>query len=382
VHGARGVFAGAVFLFHVVNSGLATWPVLNAQAAKFLLNTTEYGVELFFCISGFVIAGTLRRAISPAAFIKDRAIRIYPVLWASILVIVVLGRVSGTHGFDAMSSGRLTSLLAANLLALPGIFPLTPLHPVAWTLSYELIFYGICAAGWALRRRAGDRRTLFLLSLPCVLIVTAYPRALFFISGLLVAEGFLSARPLASLSRYPLPLFLAFLLAWRLIQELSLPDQVMPPIYEWAGDWRLPLAIFAFAAGTLGFAGLTTGEGVLGRVLRMPALQFMGTISYSFYLWHLIVMAIVKHGMIRSGLASAAGPGAQLLFLAVTLPLSILIAWGSQLLLERRVGAWMRQRLHHRSSLQPATQSAVPFGLVCLPIIRSRRTDRADRQAK
>ena len=210
---------------------------------------------------------------------------------------------------------------------------------------------------------------MFLLSVPSLLMVTLYPRALFFVSGLLVAEGFLKARPLAFLSRHPLQLLVAFLLAWRLLQEISLPDRGFHPIYEWVGDCRLPLAVFAFAAATLGFAGLTTGQGVLGRVLRLPALQFMGTISYSFYLWHLIVMAIVKQGMIRSGLATAAGPGAQLLFLALTLPASILVSWASQLLLERGAGAWMRQRLHHRPSLQPALNAGDDRGAIPLRLV-------------
>lgn len=357
VHGARGVFAGAVFLFHVVNSGLATWPLLETHVAQFLMRTTEYGVEAFFCISGFVIAGTLRRARSPTAFMEDRAIRIYPVLWASILVIVVLGEVSGTREFGAMSSATLAWLLPANLLALPGIFPIDIMHPAAWSLSYELCFYAICALGWAIRLRAGDR-PLLLLSLPCALMLALYPRALFIVSGVLVAEGLVRARPLAFLSRYPLPLLIAFVLAWRGIQELSLPVHISyTTLFDWMQDWRLPLAVFAFAAATLGFAGLAAGEGILGRALCAPALQFMGTISYSFYLWHPIVMSVLKQGMIRGGLATAAGPGAQLLFLVITLPPSILVAWASQLLLERGASAWVRRRLHHRASLQPALAS-------------------------
>src|SRR5438552_18148945 len=84
VHGAHGLFAAAIFVYHVVNSRLDTWPILQTWIADFLLRTTEYGVELFVCISGYVITATLRRARSPASFLEDRAIRIYPTLWVPI----------------------------------------------------------------------------------------------------------------------------------------------------------------------------------------------------------------------------------------------------------------------------------------------------------
>lgn len=355
VHGARGVFAGAVFVFHVVNSGLATWPLLASHAAQFLTRTTEYGVELFFCISGFVIAGTLRRARGPAGFLEDRAIRIFPVLWVSILVIAALGALSGYHGYGEISLGRMAWLLPANLLAMPGIFPLLALHPAAWSLSYEFSFYGVCASGWALRRRLGARAMLALLALPSAALLAFYPRAVFFVSGALVAEGLVRARPLARLARYPVTLLVVFLLAWREIQELSLPTHIIDTtMFQWMADWRLPLELVAFAAATLGFAGLAAGEGRLARLLCTRAVQFMGTISYSFYLWSPIVMSILKQGMLRSGLALAAGPAAQLLFFVLALPPAILVSWASQRMLERGAGAWMRQRRRHHPSLEPA----------------------------
>lgn len=120
VHGARGLFASAVFFFHVINSGLATYPLLTLPVAQFLLRTPEYGVELFFCISGFVIVGTLRRASSPGAFLEDRAIRIFPVLWATVTVIAMLGIAQHAYIFGDWTLGDILLWLPANLLALPG----------------------------------------------------------------------------------------------------------------------------------------------------------------------------------------------------------------------------------------------------------------------
>src|SRR4051812_32679218 len=110
VHGARGLFAGIVLFYHAVNSGLPSWLWLQWAPLQFVLRMTGYGVELFFCISGFVIVGTLRRAPRPVAFMQDRLIRIYPVLWVTILAIVVLGVASGAPGYGAATTHPLAWL--------------------------------------------------------------------------------------------------------------------------------------------------------------------------------------------------------------------------------------------------------------------------------
>jgi len=140
VHGARGLFAAAIFVYHVVNSGLDTWPILQTRIADFLLRTTEYGVELFFLISGYVIASTLRRARSPASFLEDRAIRIYPTLWVTIFVICAASKVTGVHGYGTVGIVQLALMLPANLVALPGVLPIELIHWSAWSLSYEMTF--------------------------------------------------------------------------------------------------------------------------------------------------------------------------------------------------------------------------------------------------
>ncbi|WP_368735457.1 acyltransferase family protein, partial [Klebsiella aerogenes] len=52
------------------------------------------GVEIFFVISGFVIANSATKS-SPAEFLLGRALRLYPAVWvcatATLLVLVLLG---------------------------------------------------------------------------------------------------------------------------------------------------------------------------------------------------------------------------------------------------------------------------------------------------
>ena len=192
-------------------------------------------------------------------------------------------------------------------------------------------------------------------------MLALYPRGLFLMSGVLVAEGFLTHPRLAPLVRHPLPWLLVFLLTWHEIQILSLPRHIiLTTLFEWAGDARLPLAILAFIAATLAFAGTAGGQGALARLLLTRPMQYLGTVSYSLYLWHPIVMSGVKTAMLRTGLVAAAGHGAQAMFLVLALPPSLLIAHASQRILERRAGVWLRRHLHHPVSLETAALAAAP----------------------
>ncbi len=361
VHGARGLFAFAVFMFHVANSGLGTFPLLATPVGDFIMRTPEYGVELFFCISGYVIAGTLRRARSPAAFLEDRAIRIYPVLWASILAIVGLGLATGTHAFANERLSHLAWTVPLNLLALPGILPFDNIHPAAWSLSYEMAFYLFCTACWAMRQRLGP--VAYWIAAPAAMVLIAtYPRGVFLLSGVLVAEGWTRGRTLVRLTgrltwrltRHPLPLILLFLLCWRMVQELSLPVHIInTTMLDWATDARLPLAALGIVSATLGFAGIVEGHGAFGRILRSRPFQYLGTISYSFYLWHPIVMSGVKTALLHAGVPQAAGMWAQVVFFVVALPPALAVSDASQRILERRLAIWLRRRLHHPPPIQP-----------------------------
>src|SRR6202012_3266803 len=116
----------------------------------------------------------------------------------------------------------------------------------------------------------------------------------------------------------------------------------------------------AVVAATLSRAGILAGRGLLSVGLRSAPLQFMGSISYSFYLWHPIVMSMVKHAMYVTHVVDRAGPWAQAAFFVLALPPSLLLAWISQITLEKHVTTWLRKRLEawagfRRSSHPPTT---------------------------
>lgn len=339
VHGARGLFAFMIVVFHVVNSRLPTAALLAHGWPLFLARSTEHGVELFFGVSGIVIVGALARARSPLVFALERGTRIYPVLWASIGCLVILSELTGFQG----RSGPSVPVLVANLLALPPLLPGPLLHPAAWSLSYELAFYGFCALAWALRRRIG--RPAVLLIAPLGVVAVGWHVRTFLMPVGMASAALLARRPgLGRRVRAPGVFLLLFLVLWEQVcegsgGELTLMNalQIRPPL--------LALSMVAAVFAGLAFAGVLAGEGILSRLLASTPLQFLGTISYSLYLWHPIVMSMIKHGMYLTTLPNRVGPASQLVFFTLSFPPSVLVAWLSQQLLEKRVTAWLRRRL-------------------------------------
>ncbi|MTH35857.1 acyltransferase family protein [Paracoccus limosus] len=339
IHGARGVFALAVVLFHVHNSGLPALPVPSLVQQGF--GALKFGVELFFAISGFVIVGTMARARSPLAFIGDRATRIYPVLWAVLPVAIPAMLLAGDTTFDGQGPLASLGIVIGNFLALGPVLPVPVIYGVAWTLSYEFAFYLLGFAVLLGRRRALDLTWLALLVGLSYCVFA--PRALFFLAGVLVATGLAEQSPLRHLSRAPGLCLIAFLGLWQATSNDTSPH--IDPVYQWGRAFHWLTGPLAFLAATAAINGLAQGRGMLSQLLQSRPLLWLGTISYSLYIWHPLVLGTCKSVMHKLHLSATLGNWSQPFFLLATLPPCLLIAWISARLLEGRVTGWLRRRL-------------------------------------
>ncbi len=117
---------------------------------RFFDHHFSWGVELFFVISGFVIAHSIER-MSVAEFARRRLLRIYPAYWLAVALLLsgrwLLGRVVPAIGDLPRALSDLPRALT--LLPFGSIsYPLT----VEWTLVYEVFFYFLVGAaalaGW------------------------------------------------------------------------------------------------------------------------------------------------------------------------------------------------------------------------------------------
>ncbi len=111
-------------------------------------------VAMFFLVSGFVIVMVAQRE-TRTEFVLKRALRIYPPLWFSLLLIVVVYPLSPLLGMtNDMRNLSLEHLLAApdawkNILMSASLanywFGTPEVNGVAWTLAVEVMFYAIVA---------------------------------------------------------------------------------------------------------------------------------------------------------------------------------------------------------------------------------------------
>ena len=141
---------GSTLLLLPVRSFLYQW-----------LNLGQYGVFVFFLVSGYIVPASLERKGSVRGFWISRAFRLYPMF----LVVLVLSAVAYKTGHGTVANaGRhpLTAVLGW-LFMLQNLIAGLNVPVVTWTLSYEMVFYLLLAAlfSWGVHRRSGWYATAF-----------------------------------------------------------------------------------------------------------------------------------------------------------------------------------------------------------------------------
>jgi peptidoglycan/LPS O-acetylase OafA/YrhL len=103
----------------------------------FVIDFGRAGVVLFFAISGFVIPSSLLKDEGPATFPIRRFFRLYPAYWVSIFV-------SLCAGWWLLGREPTIMQVVANVTMLQSFFGYQDIEGLYWTLAVELVFYAIC----------------------------------------------------------------------------------------------------------------------------------------------------------------------------------------------------------------------------------------------
>jgi exopolysaccharide production protein ExoZ len=143
----RALAALGVVVFHFTHQGL-----LPPEAAA-LFERGQFGVDLFFVLSGFIMwTTTIDRAAGPAAFLGRRIARVAPLYWAlTLMAAFVATEPSLALGFSSDAATLLTSLLFIPAWSPKSPEMVAPLLTVGWTLNLEMAFYALFAGGLLLR---------------------------------------------------------------------------------------------------------------------------------------------------------------------------------------------------------------------------------------
>lgn len=160
IQALRGIAAVAVVIFHC--SALLDAAALEKRAS--IYGPLAYGgVDLFFLISGYIIASSVARTksdlSSAAAFLLKRLIRVWPPYAIATAIFCVAFALKNPSAPSFSDISR--SLLFIQLDSAAPYYGFAALV-VGWTLNYEMFFYAVVAAGLLFRNRWAFVLALFV----------------------------------------------------------------------------------------------------------------------------------------------------------------------------------------------------------------------------
>jgi len=338
----RGVAILLVLLLHFTLAfGMKNSPfelILGPKLARALIFNGNYGVTLFFVISGYLITsmsisrwGTLEQ-IRPRAFYTYRFARIAPSLFLALTIIVLLGCLGVPYFTNTDDGHRLPA--SYFIIAIASV--LTFWHNVLmqsqgwfnyclniyWSLSVEEVFYLALPVAFLVLRR----NWLFVLACLALIVYAPIYRAahvdneLYWECGYAacfdaIALGCLTA--LLARKWAPTGRIAGFM---RAIAALGFVAIYLNGIdeHEIFGFSAIALCASMYLLASARDTGLGPAIGHLAKPLR-----WLGRHSYELYLFHIVILALMRNVFARGELA----PYAWGMWLALFIALSTLIAY-------------------------------------------------------
>ncbi len=269
MEGLRAYAVALVFVFH------ASLIVEERSGSSPLLNWAKhgtYGVDLFFLLSGFLIAGlVVKPDFRFGNYLLHRVARIYPAM-IGMFLLCIAGMVFLRH--ESVTAWQVIgNLLLLN--GIPGTSLVTPINNVTWSLAYEFAFYLSFPPLYRRFGLWGSAAITALALVPVMLVDASCIRFLMFYAGAMVKLHRLPAVPLIAAASY----FLVTSLTSR-----ETPITLFVVLF-------LPVAMF--------FVSATLKPNWLSRVYSLAPLRTIGNVSYSFYLLHPIALLAVTMALDR-----------------------------------------------------------------------------------
>lgn len=280
----RGCAALAVVLYHASEGGH-----LQALAAQFpgavsLFSRGHLGVQVFFVLSGFVIAlATSGKDVDApfiGRFVLRRSLRLDPPYWASMLLVVAFGLASAYLVPGKAYEAPSLPVVLGHVAYLPVLLDQPLVNSVYWTLCLEFQFYLIYVALLWLAARVGGRLRRES-SFACV-----------FIPALAIADAWSIGQGPVNVPGLFLGHWFFFLTGvavwWALHSKGTTARWLLFAQLSWliaAAAWQRSDALFV-TAGTALAIYVAGRKGQLCTWLSARPFLFLGAISYSLYLIH------------------------------------------------------------------------------------------------
>jgi len=396
----RGIAVLAVVFQHAAPDlvyPLYRWIHLRADAGIF-------GVFLFFLVSGYIVPASLERRGSLREFWTGRIFRIYP-LYVAVFLCAALVLPRAHSGVDGSVFTHPWLSGAANGLMLQDLLGVTNGLRVAWTLSYEMVFYYLVSALFAFNWHR--RSAPLAMGFATVALVAGAALPLRMLSGggtvntervvaaalvvvVVAMAGVLSGRPLPTRAGAVLLAGLALVLVF--VNSRSAAFETMMILATMFAGTAIHRAEHGqikrgHAAAACGFvlaagvasgalyggrfldeiwtvsarawytafvaAWLVFGVGFLLRSRRIPrALSWLGKVSYAVYLIHVPMLVVMEWAFSAQHYAPH-GHLQGFCWLAVFLAVVLTVSYGAHRLVELP-----GQRLGRRLLRRPAASAA------------------------
>jgi peptidoglycan/LPS O-acetylase OafA/YrhL len=149
---------------------------VRAVSAEWL-HAGPAGVMLFFLVSGYIIPASLERHGSLRRFWAGRFRRLFPLYALVALVVVALGS-AGVVPLDPGLAAHPGRAAVAHATMLPFLLGGPLVTPVFWTLTFEMVFYLLVAALFAVRLHRGSGLAAVLLAVAGVVTAPLTPHRL------------------------------------------------------------------------------------------------------------------------------------------------------------------------------------------------------------
>jgi len=303
----RGIAALLVVWLHAASTFAMTSAETAATGGAFTaipgtIDVGHIGVVVFFLISGFVIPFSILpdRAAPVGSFVIKRILRIYPAYWLSVpLAAFVVFWIWGTQ-FTARE-------LLVNLTLMQDLFGIRPAEGVYWTLLVELAFYALCVVLLATGSLFNPRRVAIVAAafgLAFVAVASSYwlrrqfiptsaPYWFLNLSVMLCGALFRSRWSATPANRDAV--------AGALLAALVACYVVLLPAAALVANGPKNSEPATYAIGILIFLAGT-------RVVRIETrlTDWLGRISYSIYLFHVIVFLAIEWWLLRRQPAGSA----------------------------------------------------------------------------
>jgi peptidoglycan/LPS O-acetylase OafA/YrhL len=167
-----GLRAVAVLLVVYAHLTRSLFTGVRAVSGEWLHAGTA-GVMLFFLVSGYIIPASLERHGSLRTFWVSRLCRLLPLYLVMTGVVVALGG-GGLLPLDAALTADPLTAAVAHATMLPHLLGVPLVTPVLWTLTFEMAFYALVGALFAVRL---DRAVPFVAVILAVVAAGTAPLA-------------------------------------------------------------------------------------------------------------------------------------------------------------------------------------------------------------